>query len=71
MVVVVPEGVEAEVAGFTIFGDRRLDLAPVPRRPYTPIVRVRGRTIFGDIRVVSAKPGEATSRWRRALGYPD
>lgn len=69
VVVVVPEGVEAEVAGFTIFGDRRLELAPVPRRPYTPIVRVHGLTLFGDIRVVSAKPGEPTSRWRRALGH--
>lgn len=67
VVVVLPEGVEAELAGFTIFGDRRLELAPVPRRPQTPIVRVHGLTIFGDIRVLSLAAGESTSAWRRAL----
>lgn len=71
VVVIVPEGVEAEVAGFTVFGDRRLELAAVPRRPHTPVVRVHGLTLFGDIRVVSARAGEATSRWRRATGYRD
>lgn len=67
VVVIVPEGVEAELAGFTIFGDRRLDLAPVPRQPHTPVVRVHGLTIFGDIRVQSLPPGEHASRWRRTL----
>lgn len=69
VVVVVPEGVEADLSGFTIFGDRRLDLAPVPRQPHTPVVRVHGLTIFGDIRVQSLAPGESASRWRRALGH--
>lgn len=67
VVVVVPEGVEAELSGFTIFGDRRLELAPVPRRPHTPVVRVHGVTIFGDLRVQSLAPGESASAWRRAL----
>jgi len=69
VVVTVPEGVEAEVAGFTIFGDRRLELAPVPRRPHTPLVRVHGVTIFGDIRVRSQGPGENASRWRSVLDH--
>ena len=65
--VIVPEGVEAELTGFTLFGDRRLELAPVPRRPQTPLVRVHGRTVFGDLRVRSLAPGESASAWRRAL----
>lgn len=69
VVVVVPEGVEVEVAGFTVFGDRRLDLAPVPRRPHTPLVRVHGLTLFGDIRVKSQRPGENAYRWRAALDH--
>lgn len=69
VVVIVPEGVEAEVSGFTVFGDRRLDLAPVPRQPHTPVVRVHGVTIFGDIRVRSLAPGESASAWRRALHH--
>lgn len=54
VVVVVPEGVEAELSGFTIFGDRRLELAPAPRQPNTPVVRVHGLSLFGDLRVTSA-----------------
>lgn len=72
VVVVVPEGVEVELTGFTIFGDRRLELAAVPRHPHTPLVRVNGVTLFGDIRVVSSAAGEGSSRWPRALyhGHP-
>lgn len=62
--VVVPEGVEAELAGFTIFGDRTMTLAPVPRQPETPLVRVRGLTLFGDVRLRSAGPGEQSAGWR-------
>ncbi|MGI8691328.1 MAG: DUF1707 domain-containing protein [Geodermatophilaceae bacterium] len=69
VVVIVPAGVEAELSGFTVFGDRHLDLAPVPRQPHTPIVRVSGLTIFGDIRVRSLAPGESASSWRRALQH--
>ncbi len=69
VVVVVPEGVEAELSGFTIFGDRRLQLAAVPRHPHTPLVRVNGFTLFGDIRVVSSAARDGSSRRRRALSH--
>jgi hypothetical protein len=36
----VPEGVEVELTGFDVLGDRELRLAPVPRRPGTPLIRV-------------------------------
>ena len=62
--VVVAEGVEAELEGWTVFGDKRTQLAPVPRVPGTPRVVVSARTIFGDLRLRSLAPGEPTSRWR-------
>jgi hypothetical protein len=65
--VIVPEGIEADLTGFTIFGDRRLELAAVPRSPQTPMVRVHGMTVFGDLRVRSLAPGESGSAWRRVL----
>lgn len=65
--VIVPEGVEADLTGFTIFGDRRLELAAVPRLPNTPVVRVHGMTLFGDLRVRSAAPGSSDSPWRRMV----
>ncbi|RBY85410.1 DUF1707 domain-containing protein [Blastococcus sp. TF02A-26] len=65
--VVVDEGVEAELQGWTVFGDKRTELAPVPRAPGTPLVVVRARTLFGDLRLRSLAPGEPTSRWRARL----
>jgi hypothetical protein len=65
--VVVDEGVDAELSGWTVFGDKRTQLAPVPRVAGTPRVVVSARTIFGDLRVRSLPPGEPTSRWRAHL----
>ena len=43
----VPEGVEAELTGFHVLGDRELRLASVPRRPGTPLIRVRAHGLLG------------------------
>lgn len=53
--VVVPEGVEVELTGFTLLGDRRIELAPVTRVPGTPVVRVRVYSVLGDATVRSAR----------------
>ena len=65
--VIVSEGVAAEIQGWTVFGDRKTDLAPVPRLAGTPHVVVRARTVFGDLRLRSLAPGESPSRWRAVL----
>lgn len=53
--VTVPEGVEVELMGFSLLGDRRVELAAVPRVPGTPVVRVRVITLLGDAKVLSAR----------------
>ena len=65
--VIVPEGVDAELHGRTVFGSRKVELAPVPRVPGTPLVVVRARTVFGDLRLRSLAAGAPASRWRAAL----
>ncbi|MGY2003676.1 DUF1707 domain-containing protein [Blastococcus sp. SYSU DS1024] len=65
--VIVAEGVEAELMGRTVFGDRRVELAPVARLAGTPVVVVHARTIFGDLRLRSLAPGEHPSRWRALM----
>jgi len=65
--VIVSEGVAAEISGWTVFGDRKTELAPLPRLPGTPRVVVRARTVFGDLRLRSLAPGESPSRWRAVL----
>ena len=61
--VIVAEGVDAELYGWTVFGDRKVELEAVPRLPGTPRVVVHGRTVFGDLRLRSLAPGESASRW--------
>ena len=65
--VIVPEGVQAELVGHTVFGDRRTELAAVPRLAGTPLVVVRASSTFGDLRLRSLAPGESASRWRSLL----
>lgn len=52
--VIVPEGVEAELTGFSLIGDRSVELAPVPRVPGTPRIRVRVFSVIGDAKLRSA-----------------
>jgi hypothetical protein len=65
--VIVAEGVDAELQGRTVFGDRRTDLAAVPRLAGTPRIVVHARTMFGDLRLRSLAPGESPSRWRALM----
>ena len=65
--VIVAEGVDAELHGRTVFGDRKVQLAPVARLAGTPLVVVHARAIFGDLRLRSLAPGESPSRWAALL----
>jgi len=65
--VIVAEGVDAELNGWTILGKRRTELAPVPRLAGTPRVVVRAHALLGDLRLRSLAPGESPSRWRALL----
>jgi hypothetical protein len=59
----VPEGIEVELTGFDVLGDRELRLAPVPRRPGTPLVRVRAHGLLGDVYVRTPAAGEQPQSW--------
>jgi hypothetical protein len=59
----VPEGVEVELGGFDVLGDRELRLARVPRRPGTPLIRIRAHGVLGDVDVRTPMPGEEPPSW--------
>ena len=68
--VLLPDGVEVELTGFDVMGDRDLVLAPVPRVPGTPLIRVRAHAVMGDVLVRSSsapvdrrRAGGAGSAW--------
>ncbi len=65
--ITVPDGVEVELGGFDLLGDRELRLAPVPRIPGTPLIRVKVYALMGDVHIRSMSAGRATPGWRRWL----
>lgn len=65
--VIIAEGVDGELHGRTVFGNRKVRLAPVPRLAGTPLVVVHATTIFGDLQLRSLAPGESASRWTALL----
>jgi Domain of unknown function (DUF1707) len=65
--VIVSEGVAAESSGWTLLGNRKTELAAVPRLPGTPNVVVRGWSLLGDRKLRSLAPGESPSRWRALM----
>jgi hypothetical protein len=53
--VIVPEGVEVHVTGSTVFATRTIDLAPVPRVPGTPEIRINVDGWFSTVEVYSRR----------------
>jgi hypothetical protein len=69
VLVIVPEGVEVELTGTVIFGERSARLAPVRRLAGTPVIRVNITTVFGETKVESRGPnsGSPLARWLRGM----
>jgi DUF1707 SHOCT-like domain/Cell wall-active antibiotics response LiaF, C-terminal len=70
--VVVPEGVEVELLGSSVFASRKMQLAPVPRVAGTPLVRIDINAYFGEVSVRSKGPnsGSALARLVREILGP-
>jgi hypothetical protein len=51
--VLVPEGVEVDMRGFTLFGSKKISVKEVPLDTTASVVRVRGFTLFGSLKVWS------------------
>lgn len=64
---IVAEEVDAELHGRTVFGNRKVELAPAPRLTGMPLVVVHARTVFGDLRLRSLAPDASPSRWQAVL----
>jgi len=59
--VLVPDGVQVDVGGFTLFGSKRISVRE-PGAPSPAVVRVRGFTLFGSLKVWSTQAG-SSSEW--------
>jgi hypothetical protein len=56
LTVIVPEGVEVDLTGLSAFSSREIKLAPLPRVPGTPVVRIAVTSWFASVEVVSRPP---------------
>jgi class 3 adenylate cyclase len=62
--IIVPEGFEVELEGFSFMGGRDLKLRNVPLVPGSPRIRIRGYSVMGgiDIRSRSSRSGRALAQ---------
>jgi Domain of unknown function (DUF1707)/Cell wall-active antibiotics response 4TMS YvqF len=65
--IVVPEGMEVDVSGIPIMGEKSLDVRPGPVRPGAPKVLVRAVPVMGSV-VVRSRPAPGEGGDRRILG---
>ena len=57
--IVVPEGIDLDVSGIPILGEKSLDVRPGPARPGSPRVLVRAVPVMGSV-VVRSRPAPGT-----------
>jgi hypothetical protein len=51
--VLVPQGTQVDVGGFTLFGSKKVAVDEPPTAGDAPLIRVRGVTLFGSLKVWS------------------
>ena len=52
--VLVPDGVQVDVGGFTMFGSKKVEVRDAPTNESAAVVRVRGFSLFGSLKVRSS-----------------
>jgi class 3 adenylate cyclase len=68
--IVVPEGFDVELRGFSFMGGRDLKVRDVPRVPGSPLIVVRGFAVMGGIEVKSRPNRTKRELARAAAGLP-
>jgi hypothetical protein len=64
--IIVPEGIDVELDGLSVFGTKRCETSGASIVPGSPVIRVRALAVFGDVRVrttrnTGRRPGRS---WR-------
>ncbi|GAA2871402.1 DUF1707 domain-containing protein [Streptosporangium fragile] len=66
--IIVPDGVNVELEGVAVLGDKKVQVAEAPPGTNAPVVRVRAYAVLGDVKVIGdsrAKPVQkAWAAWR-------
>jgi hypothetical protein len=51
--VLVPDGVQVDVGGFTLFGSKKIAVGEATANESAAVIRVRGFSLFGSVKVSS------------------
>lgn len=54
--VLMPDGVQVDVGGFTLFGSKKIAVANATANESSAVIRVRGFTLLGSLKVRSSRP---------------
>jgi class 3 adenylate cyclase len=60
--IIVPEGIEVVLEGFSLMGGSSRNIKPVPTLPGSPLIRVRAFAFMGGVTVRSRRPPGETAR---------
>ncbi|WP_083958319.1 DUF1707 SHOCT-like domain-containing protein [Herbidospora mongoliensis] len=50
--IIVPDGVDVQMSGVTIMGDKKIRVVEAPSGQHVPVIRIRGYVLMGDIKVI-------------------
>ncbi|GIH60597.1 hypothetical protein Msi02_14140 [Microbispora siamensis] len=78
--IIVPDGVDVELSGITIMGDKKVQVVEAPRGQSAPVVKITAYVLMGDVKIIGDSRAEpikrgwfAWSEWwqerRRRPGY--
>nr|WP_189181456.1 DUF1707 domain-containing protein [Microbispora rosea] len=64
--IIVPDGVDVELSGVTILGDKKVQVVEAPRGQFAPVVRVTAYVLMGDVKIIGDSRAEPIRRGRHA-----
>jgi hypothetical protein len=66
--IIVPDGVDVQLEGIAIMGDKKVKVQEAPAGLNVPVVRVRAYVVMGDVKIIGDSRAEpvkrAWSAWR-------
>ncbi|GAB3901587.1 hypothetical protein GCM10027612_65230 [Microbispora bryophytorum subsp. camponoti] len=60
--IIVPDGVDVELSGVTIMGDKKVQVVEAPRGQFAPVVRVTAYVLMGDVKIIGDSRAEPIKR---------
>ncbi|WP_182903167.1 DUF1707 domain-containing protein [Microbispora sp. H10830] len=60
--IIVPDGVDVELSGLTIMGDKKVQVVEAPRGQFAPVVKVTAYVLMGDVKIIGDSRAEPIKR---------